>query len=240
MKLTPRQKDFLSKFLELYREDGQPLHYAFVAKKLGIARVTAYEMLCALEKFGLVSREYSSRRGPGRSSVRFLPAPQAMDWRSLGKELEEVRSFLARIAEKAARSDPERLREEFLRELPENPSPFLFMAGLSAVTLSALIGALRKGQVAELRSLLRAMRLPGAITGFVAGLALAGGFSVEMLRRSLVEMGEEAHRALADLAGEFLQNLIPQEVGDESSEGDGGKDPADRPGNDSPGPGKGG
>ncbi len=238
MKLTPRQKDFLSKFLELYREDRQPLHYSFVAKKLGVAKVTAYEMLCALEKVGLVSREYHSRKRPGRSSVRFLPSPHVPDWKDVGRELEEVRSFLARIAEKAAQSDPEKLKEEFLRELPENPSPLLFMAGLTAITLSALVGAFKKGQATELRSLLRAMRLPGAITGFVVGLALAGGFSTEMLSRSLAGLGEEAHQALADLAGEFLKNLMPKEVGDEGAEGNSGEGFPHRPGDGGPGAGE--
>lgn len=238
MKLTPRQKDFLGKFLELYREDGRPLHYSFIAKKLGIAKVTAYEMLCALERVGLVSREYYSRKKPGRSTVKFLPSPQALNLKSLGKEWEEVRSLLARIAEKGVDYDPEKLREEFLKGLLENSSPLLFMAGLTAITLLALLKAFRRRQVSELRSLFKAMHSPGAITGFVVGLALAGGFSAEMIRQSLAQLKEDAHHALADFAGEILQILIPEEVNDERLERIGGEEPAYWSWDNSPDPGK--
>lgn len=234
MRLTLRQRDFLKKFLELYREDKRPLHYSFIAKKLGIAKVTAYEMLCTLEKLGLVSREYHSRKKPGRSIVKFLPSPEALNLKSLGKEWEEVRFFISRIAE----NDLEKLQEEFLRELPKNPSPFLFMANLTAITLSAFIKAFKRGQVAELISLLKVLRSPGAITGFVVGLALAGGFSTEMIRQSLADLSEEAHQALADFARELLQILTLQEVNDEGNERTGGKELSDRPGDNGPGTGE--
>jgi len=214
LKLTPRQKDFLGKFLELYQEGQGSLHYSFVAKKLGIAKVTAYEMLCALEKLGLVRREYHPRKGPGRYAVRFFPSTQTLDLKSLGKEWEEVHSFLARLVEKAKDSGPEELREEFLRELPENPSPLLLMAGLTAIAVSALLRAVKKGQVAEIQSLLRAMPSPGAIAGFVVGVALAAGVSPEVIHKSMAGLKDEAYQALADFAKEFLQ-ILSQEVKDE-------------------------
>ncbi len=216
LKLTPRQKDFLGKFLELYQESQGSLHYSFVAKRLGIAKVTAYEMLCALERLGLVRREYHSRKGPGRHVVKFLPSSQALDLESLGKEWEEVRSLLARIVEKAKDSSPEELREELLRVLPENPSPLLFMAGLTAIAISALSRAFKKGQVAEIQSLLRAMPSPGAIAGLVAGIALAGGVSPEIIRKSMAGLRDDAYQALADFAREFIQ-ILSQEVEDEGA-----------------------
>ncbi|HID63423.1 MAG TPA: Lrp/AsnC family transcriptional regulator, partial [Anaerolineae bacterium] len=36
MKLTGRQKMFLSRFLDLYREAEEPLHYTVVAERLGV------------------------------------------------------------------------------------------------------------------------------------------------------------------------------------------------------------
>jgi len=238
MKLTLRQRDFLKKFLELYREDQRPLHYSFIARKLGIAKVTAYEMLCALEKVGLVSREYHPQKKPGRSTVKFLPSPEALGFKTLGKEWEDVRSLISKIAEKGANYDPEKLKEELLRELPEDPSPLLFMASLTAITLLAFMEAFRKGKVAELSSLFKALRSPGAITGFIVGLALARGFSVEMIRQSLADLSAEAHQALADFAKELIQILTVQEVSDEGSERFTGKELSDRPGDGSPGTGE--
>ncbi len=211
LKLTPRQKDFLGKFLELYQEGQGSLHYSFVAKKLGIAKVTAYEMLCALEKLGLVRREYHSRKGPGRHVVKFFPSPQALDLGSIGKEWEEVCSILAKIVEKAEGSSPEKLQE-----LPENPSPLLFMAGLTAMAIASLFRALKKGQIAEIQSLLKAMPSPGAIAGLVAGIALAGGVSPEIIHKSMAGLGDDAYQALADFAKEFLQ-ILSQEVKDEGA-----------------------
>jgi Mn-dependent DtxR family transcriptional regulator len=72
-KLTRRQNQFLSQFLDLYQENDKPIHYATLAKHLDIGKVTAYEMLRLLEKRGLVKSEFhlpSGDRGPGRSGAR--------------------------------------------------------------------------------------------------------------------------------------------------------------------------
>jgi DNA-binding IclR family transcriptional regulator len=61
MKLTGRQKAFLAKFLELYRQAQKPLHYTDVAAAVGVAKITAYDMLRLLEKRGLVRSEYVLR-----------------------------------------------------------------------------------------------------------------------------------------------------------------------------------
>ena len=53
MKLTGRQQDFLNKFLDLYREADHPLHYAVLADRVGVTKITAYEMLRLLEERGL-------------------------------------------------------------------------------------------------------------------------------------------------------------------------------------------
>ena len=71
-KLSRRQQEFLSQFLDVYRESDQPIHYTTLAKELGIGKVTAYEMLRLLEERGLVQAEFQlpeGGRGPGRSGI---------------------------------------------------------------------------------------------------------------------------------------------------------------------------
>jgi len=52
MKLTGRQEEFLAKFLDLYAQVQEPLHYTQVAEVLGVGKITAYDMLRLLEKMG--------------------------------------------------------------------------------------------------------------------------------------------------------------------------------------------
>lgn len=57
VKLPPRQREFLSRLLDLYREAEAPVRYASVARALEVSPVTAYEMLRLLEDKGLVRSE---------------------------------------------------------------------------------------------------------------------------------------------------------------------------------------
>ncbi|HEY72882.1 MAG TPA: Lrp/AsnC family transcriptional regulator, partial [Thermoflexia bacterium] len=57
MKLSPRQRDFLVRLLDLYREAEGPVHYVDVARALDVNPVTAYEMLRLLENKGLARSE---------------------------------------------------------------------------------------------------------------------------------------------------------------------------------------
>ncbi len=102
--LTPRQQQFLRQFLDIYQELGEPVHYSTLAERLGVGKVTAYEMLRLLEERGLVRKVYQpnpDQHGPGRSTVIFAPtreggqlmrrlsgeAAELEDWRSLRDRL---------------------------------------------------------------------------------------------------------------------------------------------------------
>jgi predicted ArsR family transcriptional regulator len=79
-RLTLRQKAFLKKFLEVYREKQEPVHYSVVAQRLGLNNSTAYDMLRLLEQKGMVSSHYDTPKataGPGRSSILFSPTLKA-------------------------------------------------------------------------------------------------------------------------------------------------------------------
>ena len=88
MKITRRQRDFLSKFLELCSKSNGYIHYTELAKKLGVSKYTAYDMLRLLEKKELVSHKYvlGYKKGKGRSKVLFYPFPRAR--KLLGEILE--------------------------------------------------------------------------------------------------------------------------------------------------------
>jgi predicted ArsR family transcriptional regulator len=78
--LTLRQKSFLKKFLEIYQERQEPIHYSVVAQRLGLNNSTAYDMLRLLEQKGMVSSHYDTPKataGPGRSSILFSPTTRA-------------------------------------------------------------------------------------------------------------------------------------------------------------------
>ncbi|MHB0874615.1 MAG: helix-turn-helix domain-containing protein, partial [Anaerolineae bacterium] len=79
MQLTGRQREFLGKFLDLYCEADHPLHYAAVAERLNVGKISAYDMLRLLEEKGLLISEYvlPPGRSAGRSSIVFRPTPKA-------------------------------------------------------------------------------------------------------------------------------------------------------------------
>ena len=80
--LTLRQKAFLAKFLDVYQEVQEPVHYSAIAQRLGLNNSTAYDMLRLLQKKGMVSSHYATPKataGPGRSTILFSPTTRAME-----------------------------------------------------------------------------------------------------------------------------------------------------------------
>ena len=139
-KLTNRQKQFLEQFLALYHEMLKPLHYGFVADRLGIGKVTAYEMLRLLEDKGLVSAEYQSnpgQHGPGRPAIHFFPTEAANqlvtnvvgksfnvdDWSKIKEKI------LSQLKEETA-SGYEDLIASLLERVPDQRNPLAFLTEL--------------------------------------------------------------------------------------------------------------
>lgn len=134
MKLTGRQREFLSRFLDLYRGTKQPIHYAQLAEKMGVSKLTAYDMLRLLEERGLVASEYilPKEGGPGRSSIVFYPmekAAQVMaqqageDWDK--KEWERVRGRILQALDER-KGAYQNLLDEILLRIPKRKSPMLY------------------------------------------------------------------------------------------------------------------
>jgi len=135
MKLTGRQREFLSRFLDLYRGTKQPIHYTQLAEKVGVSKLSAYDMLRLLEERGLVASEYvlPKEGGPGRSSIVFYPTEKAAkamaqqageDWDK--KEWERVRERILQALDER-KGAYQNLLDEILLRIPKRKSPMLYV-----------------------------------------------------------------------------------------------------------------
>jgi DNA-binding MarR family transcriptional regulator len=202
MKLTRRQQMFLSKFLDLYRQEEEALHYTTVAEYLEVNPITAYDMLRLLEERGLVASDYippSQRAGAGRSTVVFLPTPAAQalfdelageDWDQ--EEWEAVNRRILKSLREGKGTDYHDLLEDLLARIPGRHSPMLYATEMvTAVILSLYqLGVPSRGEKEDaadspLFGNLRALGLPGEL-GLNALVGLAVGLSyVERANRRI-------------------------------------------------------
>lgn len=227
--LTRRQQEFLERFLDLYREVEEPIHYTKVAERLGVGRVTAYEMLRLLEERGLVRAQFrlpKGRRGPGRATVVFAPtekahrvlrrlageAAQGEDWEAIKAQI------LARL--RAGQVEGyEAVLNDLLTRLPERRSALRYMAELITAILLALRSLLEGPYGRLLRQRLQRIGLPGELgLSALAGLGMALGLAERANRRvstallsetgrfqrTIQDLSEENRRRLAEFAREVL------------------------------------
>ncbi len=78
-KLTHRQRQFLEKVVEIYKETGEPVEYTLVAEAMNVSKWTAYDILQELYKKGFLKVEYKVHPGPGRSKVHFIPKTASVE-----------------------------------------------------------------------------------------------------------------------------------------------------------------
>jgi DNA-binding MarR family transcriptional regulator len=220
-KLTRRQLEFLSKFLDLYQEMDGPIHYAALAERLGVGNVTAYEMLRLLEERGLVGAEYhlpEGDRGPGRSSVLFRPTPKAeralqrlnggstsdKDWNGVKKQI------ISQLKEHQA-AGYESFLNELLSRLPDQPSPLVFLTEMNTAIILALHSLQeRAGNLDPLKKLNR-IGLPGEIDlSAVPGIGLSLSLVEQINQKISSGISAQAGRyqaVLAQLSEEKLHLL---------------------------------
>ena len=186
MKLTGRQKDFLSKFLDLYREADHPLHYVVLADRVGVTKIAAYDMLRLLEEQGLVTSEYvlPEGGGPGRSSIVFSPTEKAATvmaqlagerWDMA--EWDEVKEHILTALREGKGTDYQGLLEEILLRIPERKSPMLFVAEMLTAAILSLNQLREEAATRGLFENLRALGFPGelglnALAGLTLGLTM--------------------------------------------------------------------
>jgi len=206
IKLTPRQRAFLTKLRDLYRERRGPVHYSTVAERLGVSKFSAYDMLRVLERKGVAGSEYllaGERSGPGRSQVVFYPK-NADVWEDQASESDEdwlkFKQRLLNELKEACGVDYREKLADFLVRLPGLRAPLEYCAE----TIAALILNLNliRGKVSE-RNPLRA--LSSLLTAGEAGLGALAGLS---LGSTLVAVGESSltDRLLA-LVRRYQDNL---------------------------------
>ena len=230
MKLTGRQRAFLSKFLDLYREEAEPLHYAAVAERLGVSKITAYDMLRILEEKGLVTSEYIlpvQSHGPGRSTIVFRPTQKAAemmaqlageDWDRA--EWEAVKERILQALREGKGTDYEDLLNEILLRIPEHKSPMLYSAEVITATILSLYQLKEDAMTSHLFEHLRS--LPGelglnTLAGLTLGLSLVERANRRLMtmllsstRRyqdSLSKLSAERKRMLSDFAQEVMKAI---------------------------------
>jgi predicted transcriptional regulator len=231
-KLTHRQQQFLGQFLDIYREIEHSVHYVAVAERLGISKVTAYEMLRLLEEKGLVRAEYQSnpdQHGPGRPTVFFYPTQEAKrllaelsgnlsdleDWQ-IAKEniLEQLREGQA--------GGYEDLLSNLLLRIPDRRSPLIYVTELITAVILMLATIKEAPEVRALMDRLHRIGLPHEI-----GLSVLSGIGMllSVLERknrhsstillaqirhyedALSQLSEESRRQLGEFTREVVQIL---------------------------------
>ena len=233
--LTRRQQEFLSRFLDLYKEAQEPLHYSEVARRLGIGKVTAYEMLRLLEERGLARSEFrlpKGKRGPGRATVVFAPTPQAhsvieaLTGRNPEEENWEAikEQILARLRAGEA-TGYEGLLSDLLARLPERRLPLHYMAEFTTAILLAMRTWLEGTPGKRLRRRLQRIGLPGepglsALAGLSLALEAAERVNrrlasallreSERYQRTLQALSEENRRSLAAFAREVARQICAE------------------------------
>lgn len=211
-KLTPRQRTFLDKLLELYREHKSPIHYSTVAARLGVNRFSAYDMLKVLEKKGLASSSYAlttGHSGPGRSLVVFAPTPQAasllypdleflrpdQDWHGLR---ERVLSKLGQAGE----ANPRDVLEDLLARIPDSKAPLAFCTQMIGILLLNMRRATARAEEINPFRALATLR-----SNDVAGLEALAGLSVGATLSADDEASSSLTLRLMDLAHSYQVNL---------------------------------
>ncbi|MCE5257615.1 MAG: hypothetical protein LLG44_00965, partial [Chloroflexi bacterium] len=147
-KLTRRQQKFLSQFLDIYQEMDRPVHYVMIAERLGIGKVTAYEMLRLLEDHNLVQAEYQTnpeQHGPGRSAVFFYPTQEANRLMNIlagkpgdFKDWLVVKEQILQQLRKGKAGGYEELFSNLLDRIPEKRSPLIFVTELITAVILLL------------------------------------------------------------------------------------------------------
>jgi len=228
MKLTGRQREFLSRFLDLYQRIKQPIHYTQVAEEVGVSKLTAYDMLRLLEERGLVASEYTLPKegGPGRSSIVFHPTEKAAEAMARVATEDWDKTEWERVRERILQALDERkgayqnLLDEILLRIPKRKSPMLYVTEMITATILQLHQLREEVKANGLFPDLRLVGLPSelglnALPGLTLGLTLVekANHHVTTLLLSytqkyqdhLARLSAENKKRLSDFAQEVMK-----------------------------------
>lgn len=157
-RLTTRQRAFLTGFVRLFQEAGEPVHYSVVAKYEGLKDSSAYDMLRVLEQKGLVTCEYLTPKpvtGPGRTNVVFSPTAEGLTLVSHfssreivdKQEWQQVEAHILQSLWHRDTSEHGILLEELLAGISATSSPLIACARMiTALLLGLRAVGLNKGE----------------------------------------------------------------------------------------------
>ena len=163
MKITTRQKEFLQSLIDLYQEKGSSIHYSEVARKMGVSKWTAYDMLQLLYKESLLGVEYLIPESDnykwgklGRSTITFFPTKKGytvsnLPQRKLPIKASELNKLKKDIIQKFERIKRKFNLKELFKEALQTKSPFIFCACILLI-LILLIKKITEG-IAEIKLL---------------------------------------------------------------------------------------
>jgi DNA-binding PadR family transcriptional regulator len=231
-KLTHRQQQFLSQFLDIYREADQPVHYVAIADRLHLGKVTVYEMLRLLEERGLVRAGYEigpGTHGPGRPTVLFQPTDEArrLLTQLAGDSAEEndwqvVKEQILQNLRTSKTDGYDTLLTDLLLRIPERRSPLIFVTELITAMLITLATIPDMPQVRAILERLSRIGLPQEIgLSALSGIGLALSALERINRRTaslllaqigryedfLSQVSEENRRRLNEFAREVTRIL---------------------------------
>ena len=219
MKLSSRQREFLSNLLDLYREAETAVHYVDVAQALDVRPVTAYEMMRLLEDKGLVRSETVRPQGHrSRSVVVFSPTERAtallpeLTGDTLSKqEWERAKAGILQALEAGKDTDHQSLLDELLLRIPERKSPLLFGADMITAIILAFYELRDTAAAKKIFPSLRWFGPPGwAVLYSLAGFSLALSLVEKANRRAtsrLLSYSQQFREHLDNLTGEDKRRL---------------------------------
>lgn len=229
MSLTRRQQEFLSCIFEQYLKRRDPVHYTTVAKRLGVSKWTAYDMLKRLGQAGYLSSHYGVKEkgSPGRSQLFYTPTSklkQLME-EDVGKQENWLawRQMLINSVKKlqsvTAASGCHQI-EEVLALLPEARDPIMYCSCIIAFFV-AYIKVFHEREMKLVRQVIDLIKKPeqrlslfsGTIIGISSSFALAGTASwkeglagiINNLHQHLAEINLKQYRLLAGFLSDLLQ-----------------------------------
>jgi DNA-binding MarR family transcriptional regulator len=220
MELTFRQKVFLSKLLDVYREMQEPVHYSVIAKRLGLNNSTAYDMLRLLEQKGMVRSEYDTPKetaGPGRSNIRFVPTAETVELFSHlagdireQDEWDDVKARILTNLSKGKANDYQEVLNELLAKIPEPRSSLVRCAEVITVLLLNLREA--KQEMTKQSSVDNLLKAPASKLrmSILAGLILGLSHTDQGAQRLLdiyQEYAEKYEASLQELSRDGLLKL---------------------------------
>jgi len=220
MELTFRQKAFLSKLLDVYREMQEPVHHSVIAKRLGLNNSTAYDMLRLLEQKGMLISQYDTPKetpGPGRSNIRFVPTAETIELFSHlagdvreQEDWEDVKARIVTNLSKGKADDYKDVLNELLAKMPEPRSSLVRCAEV----ITALLLNLREArwELTEQSSVDNLLKAPASklrmsiLAGLILGLSHADQ-STQRILGMYQEYAEKYEASLQELSYDSLLKL---------------------------------